>query len=293
MKMVCDDVYIERDNLSAFMVYDMAICVSDAGNDNDLFVDCPLIGGNYSDGLIVDDADKHARPNVVTGNKWVTVIDEANQIRVDNVVDTWIRLTEGLQPGEKLVVSQSYHLMVWDDSGQPMITNWAQGDTMEFDVELDARQLTAPTPGVGVDGKAAALLVQKDTSTWDPISGGASGVLTYVAANETFDYEFNATGLLNQDYQLIYYPDPWASSKQVVLIGNSFNGTTATMPVAGNVELNMDLPNSIAGYDNNYPVGAKVWLVPTSSLSGNTLLWTNIDEFLFDFTLVNYDDSSI
>lgn len=273
----CTGDYIERDTLSAFMIYDMAICVLNEAGGN-----CPMT-------LVHTDVnDKEYYQPIIDGtNGWVVVIDEDDQVRVDNVVDTWIQLSEGLGTGESLIVSQSYHLMTWDDSGQPIVTNWAQGDTMEFTVELEARQLTAPAPGVNQANEATAELVEKNTTTWDPIPGGATVTLTYVVEGEMFDYSFAGTVVADGDYQLIYYPDPWASPKTVVVIGAPVTSASLAVAGAGNVELSTDLP---ASYDNNYGVGAKVWLVPTSSLSGNQLLWTNLGQFLFDLTMVNYDD---
>lgn len=267
--------YVERDNLSAFMIYDMVVCKDLTGTD------CPLIDDGYG----------NVKKPDLDSQKWTVLISEDDQVRVDNVVDTWIKLSDDLEPGQRLVVSQSYHLMTWDDSGQPLITNWAQGDEMTFDIELDARQLDAPAPGTFEENnvvKATANLVAKNTSTWDPISGGASGTLTYEVEGNNFNYDFSATGLVaDGNYQLIYYPDPWASPKTVVLIGGALAAAGGNVSGSGSVDLNMDLPNLT---DANYPVGAKVWLVPTASLSGNQLSWTNLSQFLFDSTLVNYAD---
>lgn len=266
------ECYLERNNLSAFMIYDMAIC-------NDLTgADCPFIDDGYGN---------VEKPDLLSG-QWTVLIDENDQVRVDNVVDTWIKLADNLDAGQKLFVSQSYHLMTWDDSGQPVITNWAQGDTMTFDVELDARQTDAPAPGVAQDNTATADLVQKNTTTWDPIPGGAAVTLTYTVEGETFDYSFSGIVAVDGDYQLIYYPDPWASPKTVILIGNVETSVAGNISGSGNVELNTDLPDPT---DANYPVGAKLWLVPTSSLSADQLSWANLDQFLFDLTLVNYNDT--
>lgn len=278
----CQGTYVERNNLSAFMIYDMAICKigAELGENG---APCACLTNN--------DDDKGNGAPIAEGNCWEVLVDEADQVRVDNVTDTWVELTgiAGLAVDEKLVVSQSYHLMTWDDAGQPMITNWAQGDIMKFDVELEARQIDAPAPGTTEqNGKvyATANLSAKNTTTWVP--GGATGTLTYEVAANKFNYSFSATGLANGDYQLIYYPDPWTTSKTVVLIGNTLTASGGNIAVTGqSFNLATDLPQTA---DANYPVGAKVWLVPTESLSGTQLSWTNLDKFLFDMTLVKYDD---
>lgn len=281
---VCNSTgYVERDNLSAFMVYDMAICRTMA---EDTSTDCPMTI-SHTEGNVT-----YYKP--AGGGNWVTVVSETDQVRVDNVVNTWVKLVDELAVGEKMVVSQSYHLMTWTDSGQPMITNWAQGDVMTFDIELDARQLDAPAPGTTEqDGKvyATANLSQKNTTTWVPY--GATGSLTYEVAAAAFNYDFNGTVPVEGEYQLIYYPDPWASNKQIVRIGSPVASTGLNITLSGTPDLGMDLPNSATDFDSNYPVGAKVWLVPTSDLSGNTLSWTNPDQYLFDVNMVNYDDTGV
>jgi len=269
--------YEERDNLSAFMIYDMSYCVKSQ--------DCAC-----------DTADNDNLGNgapIQAGTCWKVIIDEDSEVRVDNVAGTWIELTkdmaEGLAPEQEMVVSQSYHLMTWTDSGQPIITNWAQGDKMTFDVELDARQMDAPAPGQ--EGMATANLVAKNTTTWDPIQGGGSATLTYDPSGPTFDYTLAATGLVaDESYSLIYYPDPWASPKTVKVIGQVLANGAGVANVIASVDLAQNIP---VDTDANYPAGGKVWLVPDASLSGDQLSWTNLDKFLFDLNYVNYDDTDL
>lgn len=74
----------------------------------------------------------------------VAVIHEDQQVRLDNVDCIWIYLGT-IAAGGSMKVEQSYHLMGWDDSGQE-ITNWPQGDTVTFSIELYAEQVTGPGP---------------------------------------------------------------------------------------------------------------------------------------------------
>ena len=269
------DSYVERDNISAFMIYDMSVCLK----------------GEQSTCQLEGDVGNKA-PVLNTG--WVVIIDEANQVRVDNVVDTWISLYEELAPGAELVVSQSYHLMTWDDSGQPMVTNWAQGDTMTFDVELEARQLTAPAPNVTgqLNGYPAATvsLVEKD-GDWDPVPGGARGSLTYTTEAPEFGYDFSATDLVpSTNYCLIYYADPWPGTggQDIHCATSDTNGdltfvgteNTGSMPVSS---------------DYNYPYpGAKIWLVLDNDYdNGNDEMGSwHQSEYLFDSGLVTYEDTT-
>jgi len=182
--------------------------------------------------------------------------------------------------GGYMLVTQSYHL-----SGDA--DNKYQGDGLTFDIEIRGDQLNQ-------EGGATVTLEDKDGDPdWNIIQGGAQGVLTYQTKGPKFDYSFTASGLEDGNYQLIYYPDPWNSSKQVVLIGNVMTASGGSIDVGNSVELSMDLPNSYPGFDDNYPDGAKVWLVPTGSLSGNILSWTNTDKFLFETALINYDDTDL
>ncbi|MCD4761522.1 M73 family metallopeptidase [bacterium] len=279
--LVCDGGYTERDTLSAFMIYDMAICVLE---ENESIEDCGLVNDGY---------ENIVKPDLTTG-RWVVLIDEIDQVRVDNVVDTWIQLSEGLLPNEKLAVSQSYHLMTWDVSGQPIITNWAQGDTMAFDVELDARQLTAPAPGTTMsngDVTATVQFVQKNPVTWVEIAA-PQGSLTYNIEGEEFVYDIDVTGLaVGVEYSLIYYADPYPGNNPGALIATyTVDGAGEINDSNNNVELGLDLPDSA---DANYPVGAKLWLVLAADYSGSQMVGWNPSSYLFDKGLVNYDDTQI
>ena len=178
-----------------------------------------------------------------------------------------------------MMVTQSYHL-----SGEA--DNRYQGDGLTFDIEIKGDQLNQ-------EGGATVTLEDKDGEPdWNIIQGGAQGVLTYQTKGPEFEYSFTASGLEDGDYQLIYYPDPWTSSKQVVLIGDVMTTSSGSINVSNNsVELGMDLPNSVI--DDNYPDGAKIWLVPTSSLTGTILSWTNTGKFLFETALITYDDTDL
>jgi predicted ribosomally synthesized peptide with SipW-like signal peptide len=267
----CGGSYVERADLSSYMVYDMSICKLGVNNNT-----CSLTG---------DEGNQ----NPVAGTGWEVLIDEAHEVRVDNVNNIWIKLTEDLKPDKQLLVSQSYHLKAWNDANEPEITNWAQGDVMTFDITLEARQMTAPAPNGAQMG--TLILDNKNTTTWDPItSDTTSGTLTYNTSGNTFNFTLSATGLIaTGQYRLIYYPDPWAATKTVYPIGSTMTASSGSITQSQNVELTMNLPKD--NTDNNFPVGAKIWLVPESSLSGTTLSWVNTDKFLFEMNLISYTDN--
>jgi len=62
----------------------------------------------------------------------------------------------------------------------------------------------------GKSNKAHLNFYEKDSNTWEIIQNGAFGTMTYDLTGETFNYVFNGHGLTAGDeYELIYYPDPW------------------------------------------------------------------------------------
>lgn len=281
-----NNVYVERDNIAAFMVYDMATCIPSTDTAGAIRT-CELEGKDETN------SNNQGYPVLNTG--WTVLIDEVQQVRVDNVECSWVYLGV-LQPNEEMIVSQSYHLMTWDDSGQPTVTNWAQGDTMTFDIELEARQLTAPTPGT-VDGKRTVMLRAKDGESW-VLNGQGNGTLIYNVAGSTFDYDFSATGLVaSENYSLIYYADGWPGNNPGALIGTYTTDASGVITApTQSVELSIDLPCST---DANHPVGAKIWLVPSNHYStivvgspGKMLKYI-ASEYLFEMNLAQYDDTDV
>ena len=203
----------------------------------------------------------------------VMVIDESQQVRLDNVSCIWIYLGE-LGVDEKMAVVQSYHLMGWDDSGQE-ITNWAQGDVVNFDIELYAEQVSGPGP-IASSGKLN--LVEKDPVTWEV--GGASGVVTYSFDSAQLTADFVGTvPVAGADYSLIYYPDPWPGNG-----GCKINTATA-------VDNNLTISSGTctvpaAAGDKNMPAGIKLWVVLDSHHDGNKMTNWAPSSYLFDVHLL-------
>ena len=139
------------------------------------------------------------------------------------------------------------------------------------------------------DNTNTVTLENKDAG-WNPILGdGIYGTLTYTLINPTFNYVFQGHGLDNVVYDLIYYADGWPGNNPGALIGS---GTPmgGLLVLAGQVELNMDLPDPA---DANYPTGAKIWLVPASDYNEGTRSMTafNPSKYLFDMELITYQDA--
>lgn len=267
--------YVEQDNLAAYMIYDMYICHGVVNT-----TDCPVVD--------LDNPATSAPDLVASGNKWEVVISEDNQVRIDNVNGVWIKLDDALAEGGALAVSQSYHLMAWDDAGVETITNWAQGDVMTFDIELEARQTSAPAP-VGVND-GTLVLENKNSVTWDPILGDyISGALTYNTSGTNFGYTLSATGLKDTtDYCLIYYYDPYPGA------GGFDIGCNIKTDSSGDITTYVgtaDIVSIPVVGDGNYPAGAKLWLVPESDYdpaANQMTAWSHAD-YLFEMNLITYE----
>jgi len=205
----------------------------------------------------------------IPGVKWI--VDPAKQIRVDNINGFWIYLGKILG-GESMTVEQSYHLSSWKDAAELEVTNWAQGDTMTFDIELYAEQ-------EGGDGPAVETLrlENKNPTTWEVIDGDDKyGELTYGTG-----FTFTGYGLdADTQYSLIYYKDQWPGSGSVLLTSG-----TGTQFMAG---VSVTLPTIPQSDDLNYPVGGKIWLVLSNDFTDGTGMtaW-NPTAYLFEMHLIN------
>lgn len=177
----------------------------------------------------------------------------------------------------KMIVTQSYHLI-------DTVGNWAQADTMTFDIEIYAEQLTG------------TLVLENKTGDpdWQIIDDTLSGTLTYNMTGPTFDYSFSGRApLKNTNYCLIYYADPWAGNNPGALIGCGSTGATdRNISFNGSVDLGMDLPTSS---DQNDPEGAKIWLVPSADYDSgaNKMTAWNPGNYLFETGLITYDDTDL
>ncbi len=128
-------------------------------------------------------------------------------------------------------------------------------------------------------------LFEKDPDTWKIVDGGAWGKMKYNLSGEEFEFVFNGHGLESEeDYCLIYYPDPWPGTGLICLGSGTAKGR-------GNVHIaelvnTGDLPS---GADEND--GAKIWLVLTDDVDcGNKeMVGWNPTEYLFEFDLITFD----
>ena len=218
------------------------------------------------------------------GAWWQTIYEDSDEVTIGSVENKRIFL--GMVPaGKTMEVTQSYHL-------SPGTGNWAQADTMTFDIEIYAEQLTG------------SLILENKTNDWQILgTDDIKATLTYNMTSPTFDYSLIGKVLLkNTQYSLIYYADPWPGDGEDhngtgVLIGKGTSLSDGAIDFIGSTELNRDLPKWPS--DQNHPEGAKIWLVPSDHYSatvagaqGYMMGWSP-SSYLFETALMTYDDTDI
>lgn len=185
------------------------------------------------------------------GGSPIVIIPETADVRVNEVASLWVPL--GTVPaGKTLTVKQSYRLAA-------ATTNWAQGDSMTFDMTLYAEQKagegTPTSVGVVVDNKSG-------DPDWYSVTDGKLGILN----RDGTSYAFNAFGLTaSQPYHLVYATTPFSTFTLLA---------AGTSDASGNLTLSgTNLPASLNG---------KIWLL--SGASG----WGTTSENLWEANLINY-----
>lgn len=144
----------------------------------------------------------------------------------------------------------------------------------------------------GKDGQAgksnvAHLYLYEKDASWVIVDGGAWGKMKYNLSGSTFDFVFNGHGLVaGADYTLIYYPDPWPGTG-LICLGSGIANDGGEVHIADSVTTG-DLPDT---GDDNYPGGAKIWLVLTNDVDCTTNLkmigWNRAD-YLFENNLITF-----
>lgn len=150
-------------------------------------------------------------------------------------------------------------------------------------------QITIPTPNPNLE---YLRLVQKDPGDWSVVKGGARGLLRYTRTGPMFIFRLHARGLSpNTSYTLIYYPDPWPGNGLICLARGTADYHGYLRHVVGAVKIKGGLPGE---FDQNYPNGAKTWLVRSDDVdcAGKMMVDWNPGEYLFEYNLITYGDGS-
>jgi len=157
-----------------------------------------------------------------------------------------------------------------------------------LDAATATSQITIPTPNPNL---GYLRLVQKDPGDWSVVKGGARGLLRYTRTGPLFIFRLHARGLSpNTSYTLIYYPDPWPGDGLVCLARGTADYHGYLRHVVGAAKIKGGLP---AEFDENYPGGAKIWLVRSDDVdcAGKMMVDWNPGEYLFEYNLITYEDA--
>ena len=156
-----------------------------------------------------------------------------------------------------------------------------------------------PTKQSGKSNIGHLYLLQKDPSTWEIVEDGAWGKMTYRLSGQKFKFVFNGHHLMSEDdYTLIYYPDPWPG-EGLICLGSGLalldeEDASINVHIKGKVTTG-DLP---ADYDANID-GTKIWLVLSDDVDceGDAetqtlphMIGWNPDHYLFEEDLITFDD---
>jgi hypothetical protein len=140
-------------------------------------------------------------------------------------------------------------------------------------------------------GKSKHLyLFEKDPETWNIVEKGAFGKLRYF---EDGKFVFNGHGLEENDYSLIYYPDPWPGS-DLKIIGSAITNKGRNVHIMGIFDFTRE--NIPILNDDNYDEGAKIWLVLSDDINKDVpenkyMDGWNPNEYLFEYKLINQPEN--
>jgi len=222
-------------------------------------------------------------PIADNSNDWYqTIYKDEDNVRISDINNQSIFL--GMIPaGGSMKVTQSYHLV-------PETGNWAQSDTMNFDITIYAEQLKGELVLENKTGDPDWQIVDE--------ANDIKATLTYNLTSPTFDYSLTGKApLKNTRYCLIYYADPWPGDGVLIGCGNTASDNR-TISFSDSVDLGIDLPDWTTYADENHPEGAKIWLVKSEDYddgnegNGRMTAW-NPEDYLFETGLITYDDTDI
>lgn len=137
----------------------------------------------------------------------------------------------------------------------------------------------ASDKGIRETGKSESehlYLYEKNPTTWEIVEGGAWGKMNFSVGRFTF----NGHGLaVEQEYSLIYYPDPWPGNGLMVL-GTGVAHGDGDVNIRGSFDF-AGIP--IEGDENE---GAKIWLVLSSDVGEGKMIGWHPAEYLFEYMLI-------
>jgi hypothetical protein len=141
----------------------------------------------------------------------------------------------------------------------------------------------APVAAAPGGGAQVVKLVAKNSADWSIIKGGAFGSFMY----QTDKFVFDGHGLVpGEEYALISYSEPWGTPVLVLATGEATAQGNLIINKKGPTTLIKNVYAADAPGDYQGVTGAKIWLVPTSDLTGNLFNAWNPDTYLFETSLI-------
>jgi len=147
-----------------------------------------------------------------------------------------------------------------------------------------------PNGQAGNSNIAHLYLYEKDPDTWEITEDGAWGKMKYNLSGDEFEFVFNGHGLeAGSNYTLIYYPDPWPGNG-LICLGNGVANKGGNVHIAESCDIDF-LPVVL---DDNFPVGAKIWLVLSADvdcdITTSCMVGWNPAEYLFEDDLIQFKE---
>jgi predicted ribosomally synthesized peptide with SipW-like signal peptide len=175
--------------------------------------------------------------------------------------------------GWHMDVVESYH-MKGEETG-----NEYQSDKITFDITLTGEQL-----------KGTVVLEDKDSAAapWIVKSGTTPKVtFTYGVKDSTLKINtLTGTTVVSGTHSLITYPEAFSTPSGAGWPGTGIVLATVTTDGSGNITGFTQVETNPGTFKN-----MKVWLIPSSDLSGATFTAWNPNNYLFDTGLIDYYDS--
>ncbi len=127
-------------------------------------------------------------------------------------------------------------------------------------------------------------LYEKDPVTWNIIDNGSWGKMVYRLSEEEFEFVFDGSQLkVDQNYSLVYYPDPWPGEGLICLGSGTANDE-------GDIHITATIDRGILPIEGDENKGAKIWLVLSNDvdfLNSKMIRW-NPTDYLFENNLIYF-----
>ena len=123
---------------------------------------------------------------------------------------------------------------------------------------------------------------------WEILEDGAWGKMKYNLSGDEFEFVFNGHDLeARSDYTLIYYPDPWPGNG-LICLGSGVANKGGNVHIAASCDIDF-LPVVL---DDNFPDGAKIWLVLSEDVDceNQLMIGWNPTEYLFEDDLIQFNE---